>query len=461
MTKDFKGHPYLANSQQDIDEMMEYLGIKDIEELYSDIPDEIRFKGELDLPHYNSEYELLEAIKAKLSKNITTREVRSFIGGGVLDIYMPAIQDELLRRTEFYSAYTPYQPEISQGTLQSLWEYQSMICEITGMNVANCSLYDWATAVGEAALMTARITKRNKFIYTAATAPNREAVLKNYVVGANLELASIPYDPATGKMDIAKAKEMLDDTVAGIYIENPNFFGVIEDELEEIFAKAHELKIKVVVGADLNSLALLKPPAEYGADICIGEAQTIGGGPLNYGGPLLGVLAMKFDKRDTRQMPGRLVGITTTSNEGERAFANTLETREQHIKRERATSNICTNEALISLSCAVHLAILGPQGYKDTAETMYLSAHYVAEELEKNGVKRVFGSEFFNTFMLDLKIPKDKKKEFSDFMLERKIFPGIAHSFDGESYDYIVTTSYLLCEEDLNDYVKAISEWRK
>ncbi len=460
MKNDFKGHPYLANSQQDLDEMMEYLGIKDIEELYSDIPDEIRFKGELDLPFYKSEYELLEAIKTKLSKNITTREVRSFIGGGVLDIYMPAIQDELLRRTEFYSAYTPYQPEISQGTLQSLFEYQSMICELTGMNVANCSLYDWATGVGEAALMSARITKRNKFIYTAATAPNREAVLKSYVVGANLELASIPYDPATGKIDITKAKEMLDDTVAGIYIENPNFFGVIEDKLDEIITKAHEHGVKVVVGADMNSLALMKPPAEYGADICIGEGQTIGGGPLNFGGPLLGILAMKFDRRETRQMPGRIVGITTTSNEGERAYANTLETREQHIKRERATSNICTNEGLIALSCAIHLSLLGPEGYKDSAETMYLSAHYVAEELEKNGIKRIFDSEFFNTFVLDLKIPKEKKKEFTDFMLERKIFPGIPHSFDGNNYDYLVTTSYLLCEEDLNDYVKAIGEWR-
>lgn len=473
MTKNFKGHPYLANSQKDIDEMMEYLGIKDVEELYADIPDDIRFKGELDLPYYKSEYELLEAIKAKLSKNITTRDVRSFIGGGVLDIYMPAIQDELLRRTEFYSAYTPYQPEISQGTLQSLFEYQSMICEITGMNVANCSLYDWATAVGEAALMCARITKRNKFIYTAATAPNREAVMKSYVFGAHLELESIPYDPVTGKMDVAKAKEMLEETVtdpktnkvsnavAGIYIENPNFFGIIEDELDEIIAKANELGVKVVVGADMNSLALMKPPADYGADICIGEAQTIGGGPLNYGGPLLGVLAMKFDKKQTRQMPGRIVGITTTSNEGERAYANTLETREQHIKREKATSNICTNEALISLSCAIHLSLLGPEGYKDSAETMYLSAHFVADELEKIGVKRVFGSEFFNSFMLDLKIPKDKKQEFTNFMLERKIFPGIPHSFDGENYAYLVTTSYLLCEEDLNDYVKAIGEWRK
>ncbi|MCE7739974.1 MAG: aminomethyl-transferring glycine dehydrogenase subunit GcvPA [Candidatus Heimdallarchaeota archaeon] len=460
MTEGFKEHPYLGNSQQDVDEMLQYLGLKSIEELYSDIPDEIRFKGELDLPHYKSEYELLEAIKAKMSKNITTREVRTFMGGGVLDIYMPALQDEVLRRTEFYSAYTPYQPETSQGTTQALFEYQSMICELVGMNVANCSLYDWATAVGEAALMASRITKRYKFIYTAATAPNREAVLKNYVVGANLELEEIPYDPATGKMNIAKAKTMMDDTVAGIYIENPNFLGVIEDDLEEIIADAHEKGVKVVVGADMNSLALLKPPGEYGTDICIGEGQTIGGGPLNFGGPLLGILAMQFDRRETRQMPGRIVGVTITANEGERAFANTLETREQHIKRERATSNICTNEGLVALSCAIHLALLGPEGYKDTAETMYLSAHFIVKELEKLGIKRVFDSEFFNTFMLDLKIPKSKKQEFINFMLERKIFPGIPYSNDGENYDYIVTTSYLLCEEDLNDYIKAIGEWR-
>ena len=467
MTEGFKSHPYLGNSQQDVDEMLQYLGLSSIEELYSDIPEEIRFKGDLDLPYYKSEYELIEAIKAKMSKNLTTREIRSFMGGGVLDIYMPALQDEVLRRTEFYSAYTPYQPETSQGTTQALFEYQSMICELVGMNVANCSLYDWATAVGEAALMASRITKKYKFIYTAATAPNREAVLKNYVVGANLELAAIPYDPATGKMDIAKAKEMMTEKdendkyiVAGIYIENPNFFGVIEDELEEIIADAHEKGIKVVVGADMNSLGLMKPPGEYGADICIGEGQTIGGGPLNYGGPLLGILAMQFDRKETRQMPGRIVGITTTANEGERAFANTLETREQHIKRERATSNICTNEGLVALSCAIHLALLGPDGYKETAETMYLSAHYVVKELENIGIKRVFNTEFFNSFMLDLKIPKDKKEEFTSFMLERKIFPGIPFSIDGENYDYIVTTSYLLCEEDLNDYVKAIGEWR-
>jgi glycine dehydrogenase subunit 1 len=454
-------HPYLANSKKDIDEMLEYLGISSIEELYSDIPDEIRFKGQLKLPHYQSEFELMEAVKKKLGKNITTREVRSFLGGGVLDIYMPAIQDEILRRTEFYSAYTPYQAEASQGTLQSMFEYQSLICELVGMDVANCSLYDWATGVGEAALMASRITKRTKFVYTAAIAPNREDVLKNYVTGANLELEIVPYDETTGKMDIAKTKALLDDTVAGIYIENPNFFGIIEDELDKIIADAHAKGVRVVVGADMNSLALLKPPGEYGADIAIGEGQSIGGGPLNFGGPLLGILAMKYNKKESRQMPGRIVGKTITSNEGEVAYANTLQTREQHIKRERATSNICTNEALVALSCAIHLTLLGPQGYKETAETMYLSAHHVTKELEKIGVKRVFDSEFFNTFILDLKIPKGKKQEFTQFMLERKIFPGIPHSFDGENYDYIVTTSYLLCEKDLDDFVKAIGEWRK
>ncbi len=455
-------HPYLANSKKDIEEMLEYLGIDDVEDLFSDIPDEIRFKGKLEnIPYYKSEYELAEAVKKKLSKNISTREVRSFLGGGLLDIYVPAAQDELIRRTEFYSAYTPYQPEVSQGTTQSLFEYQSMICELVGMNVANCSLYDWATSVGEAALMSSRITKRIKFLYTKAIGPNREAVLKNYVTGAKMELTEVPYDETTGKMDIAKAKELMDDTVAGIYIENPNFFGVIEDELEGIINDAHEKGVKVVIGADMNSLALLKPPGEYGADIVIGEGQPIGGGPLNFGGPLLGILAMKFNKRETRQMPGRLVGLTITSREGERAFANTLQTREQHIKRERATSNICTNEALVALSAAIHLSLLGPEGYKDTAETMYLSAHHLTDELEKVGVKRVFSTEFFNTFTLDLKIPKEKKKEFTDFMLERKIFAGIPTSFDGEAFDYIVTTSYLLCEQDLNDYVKALEEWRR
>jgi len=454
-------HPYLANSDQDLKEMLAELGIESIDELYSDIPEDIRFKGKLNLPYFPSEFEVKVHIEELLSKNKTTREYRSFLGGGVLDIYIPAAQDELLRRTEFYSAYTPYQPETSQGTLHTLFEYQSMICELLGMDTANCSMYDWATALGEAALMTARITKkRNKFLYTAATAPNRLEVLKNYAAGVKLELIEIPINKETGKMDISKAIELMDDETAGIYFENPNYFGVIEDEIGEVIKVAKERDIVVVAGVDTSSLGIMEAPGNYDVDIVIGDAQPIGGGPLNFGGPLTGVFAMKFDKRWTRQMPGRIVGITLTPEKGKWAFTNTLQTREQHIRRHRATSNICTNEALTAMGVAFYLALLGPEGIKEIGESMYYNAHYLKDELAKIGVKPVFETEFFNTFIVDLKVPKDKKDDFTKFMLERKIFAGIPYSFDGESYDYIVTTSYMLRKKDLDDYVKAIEEWR-
>ena len=455
-------HPYLANCATDIEEMLKELGISSIEELFSDIPEDIRFKGELKLPHYPSELEVKEHVEDLLSKNKTTREIRSFLGGGVLDIYIPAAQDELLRRTEFYSAYTPYQPETSQGTLHTLFEYQSMLCELLSLDTTNCSMYDWATALGEAANMTVRLAKKRfTFLFTGAIAPNRLEVLKNYVSGLNVTLVEVPYDTTTGKMDVTKAIELMTEDVAGIYFENPNYFGVIEDNIKPIIEAAKERNIMVVAGVELSSLGLIEGPGDYGVDIAIGDAQSVGGGPMNFGGPMTGVFSMKFDRKWTRQMPGRLVGITLTPKVGKWAFTNTLQTREQHIKRHRATSNICTNEALTAMSVAFHLALLGPQGITETGESMYYNAHYLKAELEKIGVKPVFNGEFFNAFTIDLKIPKDKKKEFTTFMLGRKIFAGIPYSFDGENYDYLVTTSYLLRKKDLDDFVKAIEEWRK
>ena len=455
-------HPYLANSHKDIEEMLKELNIKSIDELFNDIPNDIRFNGKLELPHYNSEFSLYENLNEALAKNLTTRDLISFLGGGLLDIYIPASQDELLRRTEFYSSYTPYQPEITQGMLQALFEYQSMICELTGMNVANSSMYDWGTAAAEAALMSARITKRNKFLYTGAIAPYRLSILKTYTCGVGLELIEIPYDKKTGKLDIEKALELLSEDVAGLYFENPNFFGVIEDEVEMLIEKAHEVKAVVIAGVDMSSLGILEAPGNYGVDIVVGEGQPIGGGALNFGGPLVGIFAMKFDKKWTRQMPGRIVGLTRTSNEGEKAFVNTLQTREQHIKRERATSNICSNEALVAVSVAIHLALLGPQGLKEIGESMYYNSHYLADKLKKEGFNIKFTGEFFNSFVVELSLTKEQKLGFTRFMLERKILPGILYSFDnGNTYDLIVTTTYLLAKKDLDHFVEALKDWRR
>jgi len=211
----------------------------------------------------------------------------------------------------------------------------------------------------------------------------------------------------------------------------------------------------------MSSLGLLEAPGNYGADIVVGDGQPIGGGPLNYGGPLVGIFAMNFDKKWTRQMPGRIVGLTRTINEGERAFVNTLQTREQHIKRERATSNICSNQALVAVSTAIHLALLGPQGLKEIGESMYYNSHYLAEKLENEGFELKFKGEFFNTFVIELSLPLKKKQEFREFMLEKKILPGILHSFDGDkTYDLIITTSYMLNQKDLDKLVVALKEWR-
>ena len=232
----------------------------------NDIPDEIKFKGTLKIPHYNSEFEVYQNILSLLEKNQTTRELKSFLGGGVLDIYIPASQDELLRRSEFYTSYTPYQPEITQGMLQGLFEYQSMVCELTGMNTANSSMYDWATAAAEAILMSNRITRRSKVLYTGSIAPNRLAVIKTYTSALNINLVEIPYDAETGKMDVQKAIDLIDDETACVYFENPNYFGVIEDQIEAVIQKVHEHKGVAIAGVDFSSLALIEAPGNYGAD---------------------------------------------------------------------------------------------------------------------------------------------------------------------------------------------------
>lgn len=459
--KKFSSHPYLANSEQDVNEMLKALNITSIDELFSDIPEEIRFKGDLKIPHFKSEFEMYQNLQKILSKNQTTRELKSFLGGGVLDIYIPSSQDELLRRSEFYTSYTPYQPEITQGMLQGLFEYQSMICELTGMDTANSSMYDWATAAAEAILMSNRITKRKKVLYTGAISPYRLSVIQTYTAALDIELIEVPYEKGTGKVDLKQVKELIDDETACVYFENPNYFGIIEDEIEKVIDTIHEHKGIAIAGVDLSSLGLLEAPGNYGADIAVGEGQVIGGGPLNFGGPLIGVFAMNFDRKWTRQMPGRIVGLTKTIDGNERAFVNTLQTREQHIKREKATSNICSNEALNALSVAIHLALLGPKGLQEIGESMYCNAHYLANELEKIGIKRVFTGEFFNTFVIDVKIEKTIKDEFTEFMIENNVLPGIMHSFDNNYYDLVVTTSYLLKKADLDAYVEVMKRWRK
>jgi len=338
---------------------------------FSDIPASVRLAKPLSLPEPLSEPELLEELKKLSEKN---QEASLFLGGGSYKHFIPSIVRHIVSRSEFYTAYTPYQAEASQGILQTIYEYQSMICELTGMEVANASMYDGATALTEAALMAARITGRKEVVVSTAIHPHYRQVLKTYCNAADLTLTEIPFDPKTGLSSLVPRFSSL---VAGVILEQPNFFGNIEC-VSDLADKIHAAGALFIVSVDPISLGILKPPGEYGADIVVGEGQSLGN-PQNFGGPGLGIFAAKKDF--LRQMPGRIVGATTDS-EGKKGFVLTLSTREQHIRRERATSNICSNEALLALAACAYLAVMGKTGLRKVAELCLQKANYLKKKIK-------------------------------------------------------------------------------
>jgi glycine dehydrogenase subunit 1 len=397
-----KIHPYLPNSVPEIKEkMMEGIGISSIAELYSDIPDEFVFKGKLSIPGPMAEAEVKEHVSGLLEENTTLR-CPPFLGGGVWPHHVPSVVDEVVHRAEFLTSYTPYQPEISQGILQSIFEYQSLICELVGMDVANSSLYDWSTATGEAALMSSRINRRTKVLVPDLMSPLRLSVLKTYTEPAGITIEKVDHDQATGLMDLEDLKEKVNGDTSAVYIENPSYLGFVDEKAEAIGEIAHEKDALFVVGVDPTSLGILKAPGDYGADIVCGEGQPLGN-HMNYGGPLLGILACKHDNRYIRQMPGRIIGIAETLKDQRRAFVMTLQTREQHIRREKATSNICSNEALCAVAAGVYLSLLGPKGMKELGETILSRARYAQRKIgELPGVRApIFSSYHFKEFTVN------------------------------------------------------------
>jgi len=345
------------------------------EDFFRDIPAAVRLKGPLSLPPPLSEPELLEDLKTQSEKN---RGASLFLGGGNYQHFIPSAVKHLVSRSEFYTAYTPYQAEASQGTLQSIYEYQSMICELTGMDVANASMYDGATALAEAALMSVRLTGRKEIVVSSAVHPHYRQVLKTYCRAADLKVTEVPYDQESG-LTSSDWRPATGD--ACFILQQPNFFGNVESA-EKLSALVHANGSLLIVAADPISLGLLKPPGEYGADIVVGEGQSLGN-PQNFGGPGLGIFAVK--KESLRQMPGRIVGATVDS-EGKRGFVLTLSTREQHIRRERATSNICSNEALCALAACVYLALMGKNGLKKVAELCLQKANYLKRSLPSSAL---------------------------------------------------------------------------
>jgi glycine dehydrogenase subunit 1 len=436
-----KIHPYLPNSVPEIKEkMMEKIGINNIAELFSDIPKEFVYKNELNIPGPFSEVEVKQHVSGLLEENKTLK-CPPFLGGGVWPHYVPTVVDEVIHRAEFLTSYTPYQPEISQGILQAIFEYQSLVCELVGMDVTNSSLYDWATAVGEAGLMSSRITRQAKVLVPDLMSPYRLSVLKTYTEPAGITVEKIEHDPITGQMDLEDLKEKTDDKTAMVYIENPSYMGFAEEQVEAIGEIAHDKKAMYVVGVDPTSLGLLKAPGDYDADIVCGEGQPLGN-HMSYGGPLLGIFACKHDNKYLRQMPGRIIGITETMTDKRQAYVMTLATREQHIRREKATSNICSNEALNAVAAGVYLSLMGPQGMKELSETIMKKAKYAQKKIgELPGVRApIFNSFHFKEFTVNFQYKT--MKEVNAALHAHNIEAGIPLNGDfnlGETALYCVT----------------------
>ncbi|MEM3703747.1 MAG: aminomethyl-transferring glycine dehydrogenase subunit GcvPA [Candidatus Bathyarchaeia archaeon] len=457
-----KAHPYIPNSNPEIkQEIMKEIGIKSIEELYADIPEKFLLKKPLNLPEGLSEFDVKKHVEALLSENKTCNDMPIFLGAGCWPHYVPAVVKEIVQRSEFLTSYTPYQPEISQGMLQTLFEYQSMICELTAMDVANCSMYDWASALGEAARMASRATKRNEILIPKIIHPERKATLHVYAEPAEISIKEIAYNRETGQLNLNDLESKISDKTSAIYIENPSYLGFIEEQVDEISKIAHAHNALLIVGVDPTSLGILKPPGDYGADIVIGEAQPLGN-PMNFGGPLLGIFACRDDLNLIRQMPGRIIGLTTTSEGSRQGFCMTLQTREQHIRREKATSNICSNEALCALASAVYLALLGPKGLRELGETILYKANYIMHLLSKiDGIKApVFKSSHFKEFTINFDSAGLKVKEAHEKLLQMGVHGGkdLSKEFPelGETALYCVTEIH--SKEDIELLAKTLEK---
>jgi glycine dehydrogenase subunit 1 len=389
-----KKTPFCATSEQDQEIMFNTLGITDFDDLFSAIPAELQ-SDTLDVPEGLSEMEMMQYVRKLASKNST--DLVNFCGGGFYDHYIPAAVDALSSRGEFYTAYTPYQPEASQGTLQAAFEYQTAICRLTDMDVANASLFDGGTALFEAILLALRQTRRNKVLVDEGVSPIYRAMLRCYMKNLSVDYQEIPLSKS-GIANRALYAEILDDTVGAVVLQNPNFFGCL-DSLTELIDSIHAVKALAIMSVYPMALSHIETPGAMGADIVTGEGQSLGL-PLNFGGPYLGFMAVR--KKLVRKMPGRIVGETEDA-QGRRGYVLTLQAREQHIRREKATSNICSNVQLCALRAIIYLSLLGREGFRDVGRQCMDRASYAWEKLIAiDGVEPVFDRPFFNEFAIRL-----------------------------------------------------------
>lgn len=402
---------YTLNTAADRKEMLKTIGVASFDDLLTSIPQSVRLNRPLDVPPALAEQELTRLLQGLATQNANADSHVCFLGGGAYDHFIPSVVDAIAGRSEYYTAYTPYQAEASQGTLQVGFEYQTMVCQLTGLDVANASLYDGGSAVAEAVLMAVNVTDRNgKVIVAESVHPEYRQTLATYLCDLGIPIVTVP--TPRGFLDPSDLDKHLDDTTACVVVQHPNFFGSLED-VEAIGKIAKAKGALFVASFDPISVGLLKRPADYGADIAVAEGQCLGN-YLMYGGPYLGMLACRAEH--IRKVPGRLVGQTVDRN-GNRCWVLTLQTREQHIRREKATSNICTNQGLLALRATVYLSALGPQGLRETAELCARKAHYAASQLNKiPGIKLAFDRPFFKEFTI--RVPGDAKKLLGDLVAD-------------------------------------------
>ncbi len=386
-------HRYLPMTEQDQKEMLETIGVSSIDELFSDIPEKVRFQGLYNIKEAKSEAALMKELAALAAKNADTTNNVSFLGAGVYNHYKPVIVDHVISRSEFYTAYTPYQPEISQGELQAIFEFQTMIAELTGMDLANSSMYDGGTALAEAGMLAAGHTKRKKLLVSGSVHPEYKDVVTTYAYGQSIEVVTIP--TKNGVTDIEALKDLMDDQTAAVIVQYPNFYGQIED-LKLMGEIAHDHKGLFIVSANPLALGVLTPPGKLGADIVAGDAQPFGISE-NFGGPHCGFFAVTT--KLMRKVPGRLVG-ETVDQEGRRGYVLTLQAREQHIRRDKATSNICSNQALLALAASVGMTALGKQGVRDIAKQNIVKTRYAKNAFESAGFTVPFQGAHFNEIVV-------------------------------------------------------------
>ncbi|MBC6295708.1 aminomethyl-transferring glycine dehydrogenase subunit GcvPA [Listeria sp. FSL L7-1517] len=441
-------HRYLPMTEQDEKEMLDTIGVGSVDDLFQDIPEKIRFKREYDLKPAKSEPALLRELSKLASKNANTTEYASFLGAGVYSHYIPTVVDHVISRSEFYTAYTPYQPEISQGELQAIFEFQTMIAELTGMDLANSSMYDGGTALAEAAMLASGHTKRKKILISGAVHPENINVLKTYATGQHIEVEIIP--EIDGKTDIEALKTALNDDVAGFAVQYPNFYGQVEP-LVEIEKLIHENNSLLLVSSNPLALGLLTPPGEFGADIVVGDSQVFGI-PESFGGPHCGFFAVT--SKLMRKVPGRLVGETVDEN-GKRGYVLTLQAREQHIRRDKATSNICSNQALNALASSVAMATLGKVGLPEMAKQNLDKSHYAKQKFQESGFNVLFSDSFFNEFVIKLSKPI---KEINEALLDEGIIGGYDLGFYEDKYKnhMLIAVTEMRTKEEIDAFVASL-----